>query len=150
MAAIIQPPIVYKPEWNAEIEKYVDNCPFEPNRSGTKHICHCRNQTDEFKNMTKYKAHIKNKYHTDWVKAYGIYSNKEIDKLTEQIKHLERENAKLHATLEKQTARLEKEIARSEKYKTKYEGHKNKYEGEKMNVDKNKMDVDESKFADCD
>ena len=131
MAAIIQPPIVYKPEWNAEIEKYVDNCPFEPNRSGTPHICHCRNQKDEFINMTKYKAHIKNKYHTDWVKAYGIYSNKEIDKLTEQIKDLERENAKLHATLEKQTAR-------ARLYKSKYER------------EKNKMDVDESKFADCD
>jgi hypothetical protein len=124
-------PIVYKPEWNAEIEKYVDNCPFEPNRSGTPHICHCRNQEDEFINMTKYKAHIKNKYHTDWVKAYGIYSNKEIDKLTEQIKHLEKENAKLHTDLEKQKAR-------ADKYKYKYER------------EKNKMDVDESRFAECD
>ena len=131
-------PIVYKPEWNAEIEKYVDNCPFEANRSGTPHICHCRNQEDTFKNMSKYKSHINHKYHTDWVKAYGIYSNKEIENLTQEVKSLEKENAILHATLEKQTARLEKEMVRSERYKIKYE------------KEKNKMDVDESKFAECD
>ena len=131
MSSMTQPAIVYKPEWNAEIEKYIDNCPFEPNRSGTIHICHCRNQKDEFKNMSKYKAHINHKYHIDWVKAYGIYSNKEIEQLTQEMKQLQKENAILNANLEKQTARLEKEIARSERYKYKYE------------KEKNKMDIDE-------
>ncbi len=123
--------IVYKPEWNAETEKYVDNCPFEPNRSGTTHMCRCRNKEDLFRNMHTYKSHINHKYHTDWVKAYGIYSNKEIEQLTQEIKRLEKEKAILNGTLEKQTARLEKEIARSERYKYKYE------------TEKNKMDIDE-------
>jgi hypothetical protein len=123
-------PIIYKPEWNAETEKYMDVCPFEPNRSGTKHICRCRNKEDTFINMTKFKIHIKNKYHTDWVKAYGIYSNKEIDKLTQELKRIEKENSILHASLEKQTAR-------AERYKIKY--------------DKMKKEIDEyDRYADCD
>ena len=123
-------PIIYKPEWNAETEKYMDVCPFEPNRSGTKHICRCRNKEDTFINMTKFKIHIKNKYHTDWVKAYGIYSNKEIDKLTQELKRIDRENKILHASLEKQTAR-------AERYKIKY--------------DKMKKEIDEyDRYADCD
>jgi predicted nuclease with TOPRIM domain len=122
--------IIYKPEWNAETEKYMDVCPFEPNHSGTKHICRCRNQEDKFNKMTDYKKHIKNKYHTDWVKAYGIYSNKEIDKLTQELKRIEKENSILHASLEKQTAR-------AERYKIKY--------------DKMKKEIDEyDRYADCD
>ena len=126
-------PIVYKPEWIEE--KYVDVCPFEPNRSGTVHICHCRNKEDKFINMSKFKAHIKHKYHTDWVKAYGIYSNKEIDKLTQELKRIEKENAILHTDLEKQKAR-------ADRYKYKYE--KYKYEKEKNNMD------EDVPYADCD
>ena len=128
-------PIIYKPEWVEE--KYIDVCPFEPNRSGTPHICNCRNQEDTFINMTKYKIHIKNKYHTDWVKAYGIYSNKEIDKLTLDLKLLKKENAILKVDLEKQKARADRESMRAEKYKNKYER------------EKNKMDEDVP-YADCD
>jgi hypothetical protein len=119
-------PIIYKPEWVED--KYIDACPFEPNRSGTIHICRCRNQEDKFNKMTDYKKHIKNKYHTDWVKAYGIYSNKEIDKLTQELKRIERENAILYASLEKQTAR-------AERYKMKYE--------------KIKKEKEEEPYADC-
>lgn len=126
-------PIIYKPEWVEE--KYIDVCPFEPNHSGTVHICHCRNQEDKFINMSKFKAHIKHKYHTDWVKAYGIYSNKEIDKLTQELKRIEKENAILHTDLEKQKAR-------ADRYKYKYE--KYKYEKEQNNMD------EDVPYADCD
>ena len=126
MAETVPEPIIYKPEWVDE--KYIDVCPFEPNRSGQIHICRCRNQEDTFNKMTDYKKHIKNKYHTDWVKVYGIHSNKEIEKLTQELKRIEKENAILHASLEKQTAR-------AERYKYKYEKLKNKNE--------------EYHFADC-
>jgi predicted nuclease with TOPRIM domain len=129
MAKAVPEPIIYKPEWIEE--KYVDVCPFEPNRSGTQHICRCRNQTDTFNKMTDYKKHIKNKYHTDWVKEYGIYSNKEIETLTKELKRIEKENAILYGLLEKQTAR-------AERYKMKYD---------KM---MNEKDTESDQFADCD
>lgn len=63
--------IVYKPEWDMDTETYNDICPFEPKQPGPIYICNCRNKADTFQNMTKYKLHIKSKYHTDWVKNYG-------------------------------------------------------------------------------
>ena len=111
---LVSEPIIYKPEWSILSATFVDSCPFEINKSGTPHICRCRNQRDIFKNMTEYKKHIKNKYHKQWVMAYGIHTNKEIETLTEELKRIEKENAILHASLEKY-------IARVERYKLKYE-----------------------------
>ena len=88
--ALVSEPIIYKPEWIEE--KYIDLCPFEPNKPGTRHICRCRNQRDTFKNMTEFKMHTKNQYHKLWVKSYGIHSNKEIEQLTEEIKQIKKEN----------------------------------------------------------
>lgn len=117
--ALVSEPIIYKPEW-AE-EKFMDCCPFEANKPGTLHICRCRNRRDIFKNMTEFKIHIKNQYHKLWVKSYGIHTIKEIEQLTEELKHIKKENAILHAS-------LEKHIARAERYKLKYDQVKNSEE----------------------
>ena len=114
MTSLVSEPNMYNPEWDIESATFIDSCPFEPNRSGTLHICRCRNQRDTFKNMTEFKIHTKNKYHKQWLLAYGIHTNKEIETLTEELKRIEKINAILHASLEKY-------IARSERYKLKYE-----------------------------
>jgi len=106
---------IYEPSWNEEEKQYEDIELYEKYKKGPTYICPCRSMNDEFSSRTEQNAHIKNKYHKNWVIKYGKHLNEDNKRLKEENDRLKRDIAIQSIKFDKQISNLKRQLVLSVK-----------------------------------
>ena len=120
MATSVIEPTLYKPEWNAEIEKYEDINPLEKNSRHHWYRCNCRYEKgDIIKTHSEFKSHFERDYHKNWRRRFGALATKELLELRHENEDLKKENAKMAVQFEKDLLKLKRDtrILKEENHK---------------------------------
>jgi len=109
MALTLTEPNVYYPVWTEN--GYRDECPIQPRvRMHTPFVCNCRHKADTFRTNTEFAAHIKHKYHQDYVKGFQDAVSKDMTLLNAENTRLKLDNAILHGKHAALEARFTREM----------------------------------------
>ena len=138
MALTLTEPNVYYPVWTEN--GYCDECPIQPRvRMHTPFVCNCRHKADTFRTNTEFAAHVKHKYHQDYVKGFQDAVSKDMTLLNGENTRLKLDvailygkHAALEARLKRETGRFTEKINELEEearqWKLQLEAEKEKYQ----------------------